>query len=167
MEQYDIVTSQGTTLSVSTKTQKSQHAAPQPVFIDAHVERTCLRTHTRMYMYNHAIIHAHTHNHTHMHASMHACACARTHTHTHPNAPTHTLTRAHARTHTHARTRTCTRTLQVTLLSSGRLMYTGAREGLVEWFADRGYHYEPTRHGVASDWWVQIGGARMRAAASP
>ncbi|KIY98282.1 ABC transporter G family protein, partial [Monoraphidium neglectum] len=39
----------------------------------------------------------------------------------------------------------------VTLLSCGRLMYTGIRDGLVEWFASRGFEYDAGVHGVASD----------------
>jgi ABC-type multidrug transport system ATPase subunit len=42
----------------------------------------------------------------------------------------------------------------VTLLASGRLMYTGTREGLTPWFASLGYTYDPNLHGVSSDWWV-------------
>jgi hypothetical protein len=41
---------------------------------------------------------------------------------------------------------------QVTLLSSGRLMYQGRRSGLTEWFAALGYVYDPGFHGVSSDW---------------
>jgi ATP-binding cassette, subfamily G (WHITE), member 2 len=44
----------------------------------------------------------------------------------------------------------------VTLLASGRLMYTGARDGLVEWFGSLGYPYDPTLHGVASDWALDL-----------
>jgi hypothetical protein len=31
-------------------------------------------------------------------------------------------------------------------------MYTGIRDGLVEWFASRGFEYDAGVHGVASDW---------------
>ena len=44
----------------------------------------------------------------------------------------------------------------VTLLASGRLMYHGARDGLVEWFGSRGYHYDAALHGVASDWALDL-----------
>jgi len=44
----------------------------------------------------------------------------------------------------------------VTLLSCGRLMYHGARDGLVEWFATLGYHYDPALHGVVSDWALDL-----------
>ncbi len=46
--------------------------------------------------------------------------------------------------------------LQVTLLASGRLMYYGPRDGLVEWFGARGYHYDAGMHGVASDWALDL-----------
>lgn len=41
---------------------------------------------------------------------------------------------------------------QVTLLASGRLMYHGAREGITDWFGSLGYNYDPSLHGVPSDW---------------
>ncbi|KAI8470965.1 MAG: hypothetical protein J3K34DRAFT_520870 [Monoraphidium minutum] len=44
----------------------------------------------------------------------------------------------------------------VTLLSCGRLMYTGIRDGLVEWFASRGFDYDAGVHGVASDWALDL-----------
>jgi len=44
----------------------------------------------------------------------------------------------------------------VTLLASGRLAYTGPRDGLVEWFGSLGYPYDPTLHGVASDWALDL-----------
>jgi len=47
-------------------------------------------------------------------------------------------------------------TTQVTLLASGRLMYHGPRDGLVEWFGSRGYHYDAALHGVASDWALDL-----------
>jgi ABC-type multidrug transport system ATPase subunit len=40
----------------------------------------------------------------------------------------------------------------VTLLASGRLMYHGPREGITPWFGSLGYHYDPSLHGVPSDW---------------
>ena len=42
----------------------------------------------------------------------------------------------------------------VTLLASGRLMYHGPREGITAWFGSLGYNYDPSLHGVPSDWWV-------------
>lgn len=45
---------------------------------------------------------------------------------------------------------------QVTLLASGRLMYHGLRESMVPWFATQGYSYDPTQHGVASDWALDL-----------
>jgi hypothetical protein len=33
-------------------------------------------------------------------------------------------------------------------------MYHGPREGLTPWFASLGYTYDPSLHGVPSDWWV-------------
>jgi hypothetical protein len=35
-------------------------------------------------------------------------------------------------------------------------MYYGDRDGLVEWFASRGYHYDAALHGVASDWALDL-----------
>jgi hypothetical protein len=46
---------------------------------------------------------------------------------------------------------------QVTLLASGRLMYHGPREGITPWFGSLGYKYDPSLHGVPSDWWVAAG----------
>lgn len=47
--------------------------------------------------------------------------------------------------------------VQVTLLSSGYMMYSGEREGLVPWFADGcGYPYDPAMHGLASDWVMDL-----------
>ncbi len=45
---------------------------------------------------------------------------------------------------------------QVTLLSCGRLMYHGARDGLVDWFSTLGYHYDAALHGVVSDWALDL-----------
>lgn len=45
---------------------------------------------------------------------------------------------------------------QVTLLASGRLMYHGLRDNMVPWFATQGYSYDPTQHGVASDWALDL-----------
>jgi len=45
---------------------------------------------------------------------------------------------------------------QVTLLASGRLMYSGPRDGMVDWFGSRGYHYDAALHGVASDWALDL-----------
>lgn len=45
---------------------------------------------------------------------------------------------------------------QVTLLSSGRLMYTGPTEELVPWFTSLGYAYDPELHGMASDWALDL-----------
>lgn len=47
--------------------------------------------------------------------------------------------------------------LQVTLLSSGYMMYSGEREGLVPWFTQGcGYAYDPPMHGLASDWVMDL-----------
>jgi hypothetical protein len=46
--------------------------------------------------------------------------------------------------------------LQITLLSSGRLMYTGPTEQLVPWFTSLGYAYDPELHGMASDWALDL-----------
>ncbi|GBF96283.1 ABC transporter G family [Raphidocelis subcapitata] len=43
-----------------------------------------------------------------------------------------------------------------TLLASGRLMYTGPREGLTPWFSSLGYAYDPNLHGVSSDWALDL-----------
>lgn len=45
---------------------------------------------------------------------------------------------------------------RVTLLASGRLMYHGLRDNMVPWFATQGYSYDPTQHGVASDWALDL-----------
>jgi hypothetical protein len=48
-------------------------------------------------------------------------------------------------------------TTQVVLLSSGRMMYSGVREGLVPWFVEGcGYPYDPAMHGLASDWVMDL-----------
>jgi hypothetical protein len=44
----------------------------------------------------------------------------------------------------------------VTLLASGRLMYTGPTDGLTRWFTSIGYHYDPAEHGMASDWALDL-----------
>jgi ATP-binding cassette subfamily G (WHITE) protein 2 len=46
--------------------------------------------------------------------------------------------------------------IQVTLLSCGRLMYAGACDGLVEWFKSVGFQYEPSLHGIVSDWVLDL-----------
>lgn len=47
--------------------------------------------------------------------------------------------------------------MQVTLLSSGYMMYSGEREGLVPWFTQGcGYPYDPPMHGLASDWVMDL-----------
>lgn len=47
--------------------------------------------------------------------------------------------------------------IQATLLASGRLMYHGTRDGVVEWFSGRlGYPYDPQLHGVVSDWALDL-----------
>ncbi|KAF6258116.1 hypothetical protein COO60DRAFT_1520342 [Scenedesmus sp. NREL 46B-D3] len=45
---------------------------------------------------------------------------------------------------------------QITLLSSGRLMYTGPTEQLVPWFTSLGYAYDHELHGMASDWALDL-----------
>ncbi|KXZ56416.1 hypothetical protein GPECTOR_1g370 [Gonium pectorale] len=46
---------------------------------------------------------------------------------------------------------------QVVVLSCGRMMYSGDRTGAVPWFSARlGYTYDPQRHGVASDWIMDL-----------
>jgi hypothetical protein len=46
---------------------------------------------------------------------------------------------------------------QVTLLSSGYMMYSGEREGIVPWFDQGcGYPYDPAMHGLASDWIMDL-----------
>jgi ABC-type multidrug transport system ATPase subunit len=46
---------------------------------------------------------------------------------------------------------------RVVLLSSGYMMYSGDREGLVPWFAEGcGYPYDPAMHGLASDWVMDL-----------
>jgi ATP-binding cassette subfamily G (WHITE) protein 2 len=44
----------------------------------------------------------------------------------------------------------------VTLLSCGRLMYHGPRDGLVDWFGGLGYEYDAALHGVVSDWALDL-----------
>ena len=44
----------------------------------------------------------------------------------------------------------------VTLLSCGRLMYTGICDGLVEWFSSIGFDYDANLHGVVSDWALDL-----------
>lgn len=46
--------------------------------------------------------------------------------------------------------------LQVTLLASGRLMYTGPTDDLVPWFKSLGYYHDLQEHGVASDWALDL-----------
>jgi hypothetical protein len=50
----------------------------------------------------------------------------------------------------------CRCLLQITLLSSGRLMYTGPTEQLVPWFTSLGYAYDAELHGMASDWALDL-----------
>jgi hypothetical protein len=45
---------------------------------------------------------------------------------------------------------------QVTLLSCGRLMYTGICDGLVEFFSTIGFDYDANLHGVVSDWALDL-----------
>jgi hypothetical protein len=45
---------------------------------------------------------------------------------------------------------------QVTLLSCGRLMYTGICDGLVEFFHTIGFDYDANLHGVVSDWALDL-----------
>ncbi|KAG2499204.1 hypothetical protein HYH03_002785 [Edaphochlamys debaryana] len=46
---------------------------------------------------------------------------------------------------------------QVSILSCGRMMYSGDRAGAVPWFTTGlGYSYDPARHGVASDWIMDL-----------
>eukprot|EP00879_Flechtneria_rotunda_P012451 GHRR01013002.1.p1 GENE.GHRR01013002.1~~GHRR01013002.1.p1 ORF type:complete len:725 (+),score=270.17 GHRR01013002.1:301-2175(+) len=45
---------------------------------------------------------------------------------------------------------------QVTLLSSGRLMYTGPTRDFVPWFSSIGYNFNPVTHGIASDWALDL-----------
>ncbi|GIL43410.1 hypothetical protein Vafri_1186 [Volvox africanus] len=46
---------------------------------------------------------------------------------------------------------------QVVVLSRGRMMYSGDRAGAVPWFTSGlGYSYDPQRHGVASDWIMDL-----------
>jgi hypothetical protein len=44
----------------------------------------------------------------------------------------------------------------VTLLSCGRLMYTGICDGLVEFFHTIGFDYDANLHGVVSDWALDL-----------
>jgi len=44
----------------------------------------------------------------------------------------------------------------VTLLSCGRLMYTGICDGLVEWLRGIGFDYDASVHGVVSDWALDL-----------
>jgi hypothetical protein len=46
--------------------------------------------------------------------------------------------------------------LQVTLVASGRLMYHGPPDDVVPWFDHLGYKYDPSTHGVASDWALDL-----------
>lgn len=46
--------------------------------------------------------------------------------------------------------------LQVTLVASGRLMYYGPPDDVVPWFDHLGYKYDPSAHGVASDWALDL-----------
>lgn len=45
---------------------------------------------------------------------------------------------------------------QVTLLATGRLMYTGPTDQLTRWFTSLGYDYDPSTHGMASDWALDL-----------
>jgi ATP-binding cassette subfamily G (WHITE) protein 2 len=47
-------------------------------------------------------------------------------------------------------------TSQVSLLSCGRLMYSGICDGLVEWFRTIGFDYDANLHGVVSDWALDL-----------
>ena len=44
----------------------------------------------------------------------------------------------------------------MTLLSCGRLMYTGICDGLVEFFHTIGFDYDANLHGVVSDWALDL-----------
>lgn len=47
--------------------------------------------------------------------------------------------------------------MQVTLLASGLLMYHGTAAGMVPWLSGQlGYCYDPLRHGLASDWALDL-----------
>jgi hypothetical protein len=35
-------------------------------------------------------------------------------------------------------------------------MYTGPTDGLTRWFTSLGYHYDPSDHGMASDWALDL-----------
>jgi hypothetical protein len=45
---------------------------------------------------------------------------------------------------------------QVVLLGRGRLLYTGTRSGMVPWFEQLGYDYDPDLHGLPSDWVMDL-----------
>lgn len=47
--------------------------------------------------------------------------------------------------------------VQAVLLSKGRMMYSGMRDGMVPWFVDHcHYTYDPGMHGLASDWVMDL-----------
>jgi hypothetical protein len=49
-------------------------------------------------------------------------------------------------------------------------MYTGPTDGLTRWFTSLGYHYDPSDHGMASDWaldLVSLGFAKPQQVARP
>jgi hypothetical protein len=49
-------------------------------------------------------------------------------------------------------------------------MYTGPTDGLTRWFTSLGYHYDPSDHGMASDWaldLVSLGFAKPQQGARP
>lgn len=46
---------------------------------------------------------------------------------------------------------------QVTVLSSGMMMYFGSHDKMVPWFSDKlGYAYDAAMHGVPSDWVMDL-----------
>ena len=44
----------------------------------------------------------------------------------------------------------------MTLLANGRLMYTGPTADMVGWFGSLGFCYDPSCHGVSSDWALDL-----------
>lgn len=56
---------------------------------------------------------------------------------------------------------------QVTLLASGRLMYTGPTEELVPWFNSLGYPYNPEVQGTTPDWALDLVSLGFDKAAQP
>ena len=53
--------------------------------------------------------------------------------------------------------------LQLLVLSEGRMLYSGPREGAAAWLSGSlGYPYDPARHGIASDWIMDLVNIRFR-----